>query len=152
MIGVLKKFFNDYIVWDENQDEQALGLKLAPAVLLVEMMRMDDELHDNEHAVLVELLKKQFKLSLEETHELIRMANKELSKSTDYYQFTSMINQNFEYAERVQIIEQLWRMAYADRILNKNEEYLVRKVAELIYVSHEDFIAAKLKVKKECSA
>ena len=152
MIAVLKKFFSDYVVWDDNEDERELGRELAPAALMIEMMRMDDELHENEHALLIELLQKQFKLSQEDTHELIQVASKELNKSTDYYQFTSMINQYFDYPERVSMIEQLWRMAYADRILNKNEEYLVRKISELIYVSHEDFIATKLRVRKESSA
>lgn len=149
MIGVLKKFFNDYVFWDESQDESELGLKLASAALLIEMMRMDDELREDEQAVLIGLLQNQFTLSLEDTHELIRMASNQLNQATDYYQFTSLINQNFEYEERVSMIEQLWHVAYADRQLNKNEEHLVRKISELIYVSHEDFIAAKLRVRKE---
>lgn len=147
MLGAIKSFFNEHIFLDESAGDHEHGVKLAAAALLIEMMRMDDELNQEEHAAMLQALQAKFELSESETHDLVDLANKELANSTDYYQFTSLINQNYEYAERVHMVELLWQVAYADKHLDKDEEFLVRKVAELIYVSHEDFIAAKLKIR-----
>jgi len=121
--------------------------KLATAALMIEMMRMDDHIHDDEEAALLVLIKDKFELSDEETNELVNLAKSELKDSTDYYQFTSLINKQFSYAEKIHVIELLWQLAYADNVLDQDEEYLVRKISELIYVSHVDFITAKHKAR-----
>ncbi|MDX1810969.1 MAG: TerB family tellurite resistance protein [Gammaproteobacteria bacterium] len=147
MLGAIKSFFDTHIFFDESTDRKVHGVKLAAASLLIEMMRMDDEIHPHEQQAMMQALQNKFALSEQETQELVELANEELKNSTDYYQFTSLINQNYEYEERVHMIELLWEVAYADRELDLEEEHLVRKVAELIHVSHPDFIAAKLKVR-----
>lgn len=147
MLGAIKSFFNEHIFLGESEASHEHGVKLAAAALLIEMMRMDDDLHQDEQDVLLEVLQSKFELTESETHELVALAKQELANSTDYYQFTSLINQNFEYQDRVHMVELLWQVAYADKQLDKDEEFLVRKVAELIYVSHEDFISSKLRVR-----
>jgi uncharacterized tellurite resistance protein B-like protein len=59
------------------------------------------------------------------------------------------MNKGCSYKQKVRVIEHLWGVAFADSILDKHEEYMVRKIADLIYVSHKDFIDAKLRVKKQ---
>ena len=147
MLSAIKTFFEEHVLLSEESQDEEHGLKLASAALMIEMTRMDDELHEDEHVLMLQLLQDKFDLSEQETHELVELANAELKNSTDYYQFTSLINQTFEYQDRVHMIELLWQIAYADKSLDKDEEFLVRKVAELIYVSHQDYIAAKLKVR-----
>lgn len=147
MLKAITSFFEDNVFAVEKTQNAEHGLKLAAASLLIEMMRMDDDLHDDEHAMLIDLLQEKFELSVKETQELVDLANNELADSTDYYQFTALINEHYEYADKVHMIELLWQIAYADKSLDKEEEYLVRKVAELIYVSHSDYIASKLKIR-----
>ena len=75
-------------------------------------------------------------------------ARRETDKATSLYPFTGLINQHFSPEQKAQVVEALWRVAYADGTLDKYEEHLVRKVAELIHVSHSTFIRTKLKAKQ----
>ena len=75
------------------------------------------------------------------------LAEKEAGAATDCYQFTSQINLAFSSAQKVKLIEHLWRVAYGDGTLHKYEEHLIRKLADLLHVPHEGFIATKLRVR-----
>jgi uncharacterized tellurite resistance protein B-like protein len=79
---------------------------------------------------------------------LLTLAEDTIWESTGYFDFTSLINKGFNQEEKIKVIEHLWEVAFADAILDKHEEYMVRRIADLIYVSHKDFISAKLRVKK----
>jgi len=147
MLSSIKAFFEENILMSDNAEDKQHALRLATTALLIEMMRMDDHFHAKEQDVLLKQIKNRFKLTDAESSELLELASDELKNSTDYYQFTSLINQHFEYDEKIHIVESLWEVAYADDELDIDEEYLVRKISELIYVSHPDFIAAKLRVK-----
>lgn len=148
MLSAIKAFFEEKILSSNNTDENKQhALRLATTALLIEMIRMDDHFHKSEQKVLIAQIRTRFSLGTSETEELIALASAELQNSTDYFQFTSLINHHFEYEEKLQIVEALWEIAYADDALDIDEEYLVRKISELLYVSHPDFIAAKLRVK-----
>ena len=67
----------------------------------------------------------------------------------DYYQFTTLINSNYTLEQKVSLVDRLWRIAYANETLHKYEEHLVRKIADLLYVPHSAFIAAKLSARGE---
>lgn len=123
-------------------------LKTAVAALLIEVMRADDELQDDEQQTLNETLKKYFSLTDEAVEELIDGASQSLDDAIDYFQFSKQINAQCSAGQRIDIIELLWRLAYADGNLDKHEEMVIRRVASLLYVTHEDFIAAKLAATK----
>ncbi len=123
-------------------------LKTAVAALLIEVMRADNELQDDEQQALNNTLKKYFSLSDEEVLELVEGASKNLDEAIDYFQFSKQINAQCSAEQRIDIIELLWRLAYADGELDKHEELVIRRVASLLYVTHEDFIAAKLAATK----
>lgn len=148
MLNGIKAFFEEHILAsDEQAGDKDHALRLATTALLIEMMRMDDHFDQAEQDVLMKQIKSRFKLSDLETTQLIDLASAELKNSTDYFQFTSLINQHFQYEDKLHIIESLWEVAYADNSLDIDEEYLVRKISELIYVTHQDFIAAKLRAR-----
>ncbi len=123
-------------------------LKTAVAALLIEVMRADSELQDDEQQTLNDTLKKYFSLTDDEVQELIDSASKNLDEAIDYFQFSKQINAQCSAEQRIDIIELLWRLAYADGELDKHEEVVIRRVASLLYVTHEDFIAAKLAATK----
>ena len=81
--------------------------------------------------------------------ELLRCAERERADSTDYYQFTSLINDEYDAARKAELIELMWRIAYADDALHRYEEHLIRKIAGLIYVPHQEFIRTKLEAGAE---
>ncbi|HDH50110.1 MAG TPA: TerB family tellurite resistance protein, partial [Nitrospirae bacterium] len=80
---------------------------------------------------------------------LLTLAEQEVKRATDYYEFTSLINRGFTYEQKVKVVEHLWEVAFADDTLDKYEEHMVRRIADLIYVSHKDFIEAKLRARSK---
>lgn len=144
MLQAIKQFFEQGIssnLHSEQDNEHAL--QLATTALLFEMMRMDDDHHEAEHAVIREIIGRKFSLSSSETEQLLQLAEQEAAESTDYHQFTQLINRSFSPEQKIKVVEHLWLVAYADGQLDKYEEHLVRKIAELLYVPHQAFIAAK---------
>lgn len=145
MLKAIKKFFEESISPD-TQDDVEHRLKLATAALFIEMMQQDGKKTDNEEKKVKEVLQTKFALSETETHELFYLAHEEASQAVDFYQFTSLIHQYFSQDKKIKIVEYLWEIAYADNHLDAYEEHMIRRIADLIYVTHQDFIKAKHKV------
>ncbi|MEJ2213300.1 MAG: TerB family tellurite resistance protein, partial [Gammaproteobacteria bacterium] len=99
-----------------------------------------------EFDAITKLLNKHFTLTHDETAELIELAEEEARDLTSYHQFTTLINQHYGQSDRIKILELLWQVANADGEIEKYEEHLIRKISDLLYVSHSDFIAAKHRV------
>ena len=72
-----------------------------------------------------------------------------MTQATDYHQFTSLIAKNFDQAQKIKVIEYLWMIAYSDYQLDKHEEHMVRRIADLIYVPHKEFLQAKHRVQRQ---
>jgi len=145
MINALKRFFEQNISVDKTDDIEH-KLKLATAALLVEMMQQDMKSQVEEELAVKKSLMSKFDLTDDETDQLLELAHQEAKQATDYYQFTSLINSNFDYAQKLRVVEYLWHIAFADAHLDMYEEHMVRHIAELIHVSHTDFIRLKHKV------
>jgi uncharacterized tellurite resistance protein B-like protein len=145
MLTQIKVFFEQHLMPDRaaGAGDEDHRLRLAVAALLLEMTRADEQVSAQECAALEEGIRDHFGLTAEETNELTALAEAERREATDYFQFTSLINAHYGPEQRVQIVEQLWRIAYADETLHTYEEHLVRKVAQLLHVPHGAFIAAK---------
>ena len=146
MLNKIKQLFSTMSESQSSISEH--DLKTAVAALLIEVMRADDELQDDEQQTLNETLKKYFSLTDEAVEELIDGASQSLDDAIDYFQFSKQINAQCSAEQRIDIIELVWRLAYADGNLDKHEEMVIRRVASLLYVTHEDFIAAKLAATK----
>jgi uncharacterized tellurite resistance protein B-like protein len=149
MISTIRHFFEQHIKSeaDRGNPVPVHSLRIATAALLIEMMRADSEITDNERKTVTDTIRSKFSLSREETESLLKLAKEEIWASTGYFEFTSLMNTWFSYDEKVNVIEQLWDVAYADAILDSHEEYMVRKIANLIHVEHRDFIDAKLRAR-----
>ncbi len=118
-------------------------LRLAAAALLVEMTRADFSVDETERTAVLQALESAFELDPEETRTLFEMAEQEATTATSLHDFTRVINERFSAHKKLHLIELLWRVAYADGVIDKYEDHLVRKVAALIYVPHADFVRAK---------
>ncbi|MGO2073870.1 TerB family tellurite resistance protein [Pseudoalteromonas sp. AOP31-A2-14] len=146
MFKQIKQLFSSF---DEQQPSlKEHDLKTAVAALLIEVMRADNELQEGEQQTLTFTLKKYFDLDDEAVAELTEQANQDLDEAIDYFQFSKQIKDQCSAEQRIEIVELLWRLAYADGELDAQEEHVIRRVASLLYVTHEDFIAAKLAVTK----
>ncbi len=146
MLKAIKQFFDEFLVLEEKEERAQHALEIATAALLLETARADFNLEDEELEKIAQILRGFFDLDIEQSDVLIELAQQQAEQATCYYEFTTLINNNYSPAQKVQIVEMMWRVAYADRYLEKYEEALVRKIADLLYVPHTDFIAAKLRV------
>ena len=121
----------------------------ACIALLLETSMADEVLDESELMALKNTLQKDFQINEDEIDELIDLAKENVEDSTSLYEFTRDINDNFDAAERVRLIESMWKIAYADGNIDKYEEHIIRKVSNLIYVAHSDFIKAKFSAKEQ---
>jgi uncharacterized tellurite resistance protein B-like protein len=145
MLSQIMTFFEQNLLpgSTDTEEEAEHRLRLAVAALLLEMTRMDDQVRPEECEIVESAIRGHFDLTANETQELIDLAAAERCEATDYFQFTSLINKHYTPQQRVQLIEHLWTVAYADETLHHYEEHLVRKIAQLLHVPHSAFIAAK---------
>ena len=140
--NIFKRKENESAV-DSKKSEQ----ELAYASLLIEVINSDNNFDDRERDKLLEILSSKLDIHKEELDNFTELAQKQSEDSTSLYEFTREINDQYEYEEKVSLITDLWGIAYSDGKLDKYEDYVIRKIADLIYVSHADFIKSKLKVK-----
>jgi uncharacterized tellurite resistance protein B-like protein len=151
MVTAFNKFVKKYIKPSAAGSDEVSerSLQLATAALLIEMMRADAEITGDERRMVMSTIMTRFHLTEEESSALLQFAEEKIRDATGYYEFTSLINKGFTYEQKVRVIENLWEIAFTDKYLDKHEEHMVRRVADLIYVEHKDFINAKLRVKKK---
>ncbi|HEB94765.1 MAG TPA: TerB family tellurite resistance protein [Gammaproteobacteria bacterium] len=146
MIDRIRQFFATHLSPDSaSGDSQEHRLRLACAALLIEVSRADDEITAEEMAAVSLAVRKTFGLSAAETMALIQLAEEEADGATSYHEFTSLINGSYSKEQKIQLLERLWEVVFADAEMEKYEEHLVRKLADLLYVPHSQFIAAKLR-------
>jgi uncharacterized tellurite resistance protein B-like protein len=146
MLNAIREFFDQHVGAAAPGDERH-AIALATAALLVETVRLDGEIDAAERAAAHRAVRAKFGLSEDEAATLLRLAEEEARDATDYYQFTSLINKQFSAAQKERVIELMWRVAYADEALSAHEQHVVRKIAELLYVPHSAYIAAKLRAR-----
>jgi len=137
-----------------GKDEAAAGprqdrLQLAVAVLLLEMAHADRELAPLEEKLVGDLLRRRFGLDDTGVAELIASAEKKRTESFDLHQFTRLINEHFTPEEKLEVMEGLWRLVYADGELDRYEDALARQLAGLLHLSHRQAIEVKLRVLDE---
>lgn len=148
MLNSIKEFFTQFIVPEANaQQIGGAALPLATAALLIEMMRMDDEITSVERTAISQTLQTEFGLTGEQIETLLQLAEQEARDANDYYQFTSLINKSCDHAQKVRIIENLWHVAMIDGHLDAHELHLMRKLADLLYIGHADYVAAKTRAR-----
>ena len=113
-------------------------------------MNADHELSDEESESIKSILFETLFITAEVADELLSNAKKEVHDATDLFQFTEVINDRYSYEEKVALIESLWKVAYSDKKLDKYEEHMIRRIADLLHVSHSDFMQTKSRIKVSC--
>ena len=146
-MNFFKKIFQTEETEDPTVDDKTSTK--ACIALLLETSMADEILDESELMALKNTLQKDFQINENEIDELIDLAKENLEDSNSLYEFTRDINDNLDAAERVKLIESMWKIAYADGNIDKYEEHIIRKVSNLIYVAHSDFIKAKLSAKEQ---
>lgn len=149
MIKSIQRFFDTYLAPENvavSEEKRAEGVRLAVAALLLEIAESDFSRSPEEKQMILKIVRENFGLPEDQAEELFALAEAEHADSTDYFQFTRLINQNYSADEKISLIEGLWRVAFADHVLDRHEEHVIRRLSELLHVSHRDFISSKHKV------
>lgn len=143
MIKKLQRFFEQKIQSVSAGQTSVLperALQLATAALLIEVSRADFHIDAKEKQAIVAAIQAFFSLSSAETKEIVDLAESEIDDVTCLFEFTRLVNESFDYQQKLKIVEMMWAVSFADMDKDKYEEHLIRKVSDLLYVSHSDFI------------
>ena len=130
---------------DSSPADMQHALRVATAVLLVEVARADFIVQPEEQAQLRRLLAREFELTDEELDALMEEAEADADRLVSLQHITRLINEHYDHQMKVRIVEMMWRLVYADSNKDHYEEHLIRQVADLLYVSHPEFIQARHK-------
>lgn len=146
--AALKEFLDDIIPHDgPAADAGAPSLRLAAAVLLMEVMRASEGISIDERRAAARALSEQFGIGDGEMAPLLQQAERESIAAYDYFRFTNPLDEQLPQERKIALVEAMWRVAYADQRLAPEENAVISKVADLLHVSHGDYIAAKLRAK-----
>jgi uncharacterized tellurite resistance protein B-like protein len=148
MLQILRDLFDDPSRGPSSPLGDKHALELAAAALLVEVARIDGAMQPAERAAVLRAIHEKFALSDQEAEALLQAAEREITHAGGYYPFTSLINRNFAQPQKEHLVELMWRAAYADNEMSAHELHLMRKIAGLLHVSDNAYIAAKLRAKE----
>ena len=148
MLDTLKHFFGKTAGKAEttDNDETDHDIHIATCALFVELARIDEEFSPAEMEMILSILNEKYGLSKDHAAQLVAETEKELENSIDLWQFSNLINQNYSMTEKLEIVEMLWRVVYVDGRMDQYEHYLMNKLKNLLRLTHQQLIDAKLKV------
>ena len=145
MIDKIKTFFSKNVL--EPETELTSPDQLATAALLIEVMVIDGDLDDQEMQTIAGTLSNMLNLTEEQIDQLIELSKEEVADATSLYQFTKEINEHFDIEKKLSLMTAMWRVAFADGHLDKYEENIIRRVADLLHIRHSEYIRCKANAK-----
>lgn len=149
MLNKLQNLLDNFLkTEDYESSDSAYELKIATCVLFLELAYADFTVVAEEESELKQSLSNFFQIDTQEVDQLIDVAKKKRQQRTDIWLFTNRIKEKFERPEKIKIIEMLWQLVYADGKIDKYEEALMRKISNLLGLSHGEMIQAKLKAQE----
>jgi uncharacterized tellurite resistance protein B-like protein len=145
VIDRIKAYFNNTMNAAARDSEKTRSHKthLAAAALMIEVLKSDFEHRDEEWMALRHALENDLDLSPEEIDSIVDLADAEVEHAVSLHGFTRCIVDSYTMPERITLIEMLWRVAWADKVLSDHEQHMMRKISSLLYIPHKDYIAAK---------
>ena len=147
MLKLIKAFIEESLtITDVNHSDNAHTIQLAAAILLVEVMHADHQIDEAEKKSVSKGLVNIFDLSVDESEDLLKIAEDRARDVVSLHEYTSIINEAFQMEGKLKLIEQIWRVVFSDKNMDKYEEHLVRGISELLYISHSDYIQTRNRV------
>ena len=136
----------------DTEQDKTIEPNRAAAALMVEIMAVDHEWADEEASQIKNLLQGSLGLSEEDAQMLFNQAQEDHTQSVDLYRYTSVINQHYDVEQKLALLEKLWKVAYADGQIDRYEEHMLRKLADLLHLPHSKYIQAKLSARNQMSS
>lgn len=152
MRDLIRRFFEKIEPGASNRAVDAEhDVRVATCALLLEMAHIDECFTDAEMENILSILQHRYGLDAEQIDVLVEEAEQERRQSVDYWKFARRINDHYSTGEKLEIIEMLWRIVYVDGKMDKYEHQLINTLSNLLRLTHEQLIDAKLKVTSEAS-
>lgn len=143
MLKKVSEFFNRLTALDTDQQQDAISLEMACAVLLCEVMRADHEFDAREQSALTQLLSDRFQLSISEINDIVTQALTYSENANGLYTYTALINKTYAIEDKITLVKQLWQLALADGEIAAIEHHTIRKIADLLHLRHSEYVATK---------
>ncbi len=154
LLGAIQNFFDEQLAPKAEGDAGVTQkrvtdrqLQLATAVLLLEVARCDFDLRADELNAVSAGVRDILGLTEDEASAVVRFAEEEVRQSKRIHEFTNLVDRNYTPEQKKTVVQYLWQVAFADAQLLPSEEYLVRKISELLHVPKADFLDAKIKAR-----
>jgi uncharacterized tellurite resistance protein B-like protein len=128
---------------ETTPEDMEHALRVATAVLLVEIARADFVVEPVERQRLRQLLEQEFQLTGTELDALLEEAEADADRLVSIQHTTRLLNEHYDHAMKRRVVEMMWRLVYADGEKSHYEEHLIRQVADLLYLSQSEFIQAR---------
>jgi len=132
-----------------DSTDQPDKIQIAATALMVEMANSDGSITDDEHESITNSIQKVFNIEIEKIKELIKISKEELKESVSLYEFSGVINENFSHDEKIELMDQLWRLIYTDNKLDKYEDKLVKQIGRMLKLDHKEITNSKLFIKQQ---
>ncbi len=124
-------------------------LQIATAALFIEMAKADGEFTEEERENVIQSLQKQFNIDAVYVNELIELSKLKLKDSVSLYEFSNVVNENFTNEDKNTLLNNLWRLIYTDKKLDKYEDRLIKLIGGMLKMEHKRIINAKLLIRQE---
>lgn len=131
---------------DPTEAVSVLDIERVSATLLVEIARTDHDIDPAERTAIVRALQAGGQLDVADIEAIVDEALSDADTTVSLYEHVRLINEQFDKSCKLALVEQMWRVALADGDIDGYEEYTIRKLCDLLYIKHRDFMQAKLKV------
>ena len=151
MLDTITRFFRRSMDPEEHggeADAPAPDLKLAACALLLELAHADDEFSDEERKHVGAAVRRHFGVDPAQAEELLELADAERRQAIDFWQFTSLIDRHYSLAQKTLLAEIMWGLVYSDGELLEKEQYLMRKISQLLHIQPGYLAEARKRVEE----
>ena len=139
----MKFFKNLFKTEDSEAESKDNSIQKSICSLMIEVAYADNQLDDSELKVMANSLSK-LDIEKEEIQEIVDATLAKSKESISFYEHTRILNDQLDYDQKKEVLNSVWSIAFADGQMNKHEEHLIRRIADLLYLNHKDFINSKL--------
>lgn len=143
MIESLKTLFS--APETEHRKPEGRQLAIAATALMVQLSRVDNDQDERELQAIVDCAVKAHQVTREEAEEILSNALAQAEDATSLYEFTEQINESLDQEGKQALLESIWHVALADDRIDKYEEHLIRRIADLLHLNHREFMQARHK-------
>lgn len=150
MLTSLKLFYREKIELKEATPSSSLqrAMQIATCAVLLEAAMADNELSREELDHIYSALLDLYNMDKSDIDRLLELAREESKEAIDLWQFTNLINQNYNPEQKILLMEHIWRVILSDGTLDKFEDYLARKLKPLLRLDHKQWVEAKMRARK----